>query len=125
MRTRLRVLVVEDEAAVARTMARMLREDGFDVEIAFDGAAAIARLGRDPLPEALVLDYRLPVVDGLVVAAYARSRAPRLPLILVTSYPEVVRDLKAKLDPSPVMLMKPLNYVELTAELARVQELRL
>ena len=120
----LRVLVVEDEVKVARTLARMLAEDGFEVETAFDGAGAIARLGRDPMPDVLVVDYRLPHVDGLVVANYARSRSPGLPVILITSYPEVVRDLKPKLDPLPVMLIKPLNARELTTELTRVQDLR-
>src|SRR5262245_60230148 len=117
----MRLLIVEDDAPVARTLARMLREDGFEVELAFDGAAAIAGLGRKPVPDVVVVDYRLPHVDGMAVAAYARSRRPGVPVIFVSSYPEVLREVQPKLDPAPLVLMKPLIYGDLTSELKRMQ----
>jgi two-component system response regulator MprA len=115
---RMRVLIVEDDARTARTLSQMLEEDGYNVELSFDGASAIARLGRDPAPDALVVDYRLPHVDGMVVARYARSRYPRIPVFVVSSYMEVVAQTPP-LDPPAVMLTKPLVYRELTDELAR------
>src|SRR5262249_10203907 len=117
----LRILLVEDDATSARTLARMLREDGFDVELAFDGAAAIGRLGRDPFADARVVDYRLPHVDGLVVASYARSLRPQVPVVIVTSYPEILRYSDSRLNPPAVMLTKPLIYRDLTTELAHLQ----
>jgi CheY-like chemotaxis protein len=117
---RVRVLLVEDDARSARTLARMLDEDGFSTEIAFDGASAIARLGRAAAPDVLLVDYRLPHIDGLAVAAYARSIKPDLPVIILTSYSEVVAHARSKLSPAPVILAKPLVYGDLTAELARI-----
>ena len=48
------VLLVDDDVRMARTFALMLREDGYEVDFAADGAAAISRLTRDPLPDVLV-----------------------------------------------------------------------
>src|SRR5262247_1561305 len=107
------LLLVEDDAPVARTLAHMLGEDGFEVEVAFDGVSAIARLGREPRPSALVLDYWLPNIDGLAVADYARSRYPGIPIIIVTSYAEIVARVQSRLDPAPVVLCKPLSYADL------------
>lgn len=112
------MLIVEDDARTARTLSQMLQEDGYDVELAFDGANAIARLGREPRPDVLVVDYRLPHVDGMVVARYARSRYPELPVFVVSSYPEVVLQ-SPPLNPPAILLTKPLIYRELTDELAR------
>ena len=117
---RVTVLIVEDDARTARTLAKMLGEDGFEVELAFDGAGAIARLGRGGIPDVLVVDYRLPHVDGLAVAAYARSLRPDLRVIVLTSYPEVVAQAKSTLNPPAAIFTKPLTYADLTAELSRV-----
>ncbi len=120
MPARVRVLLVENDAPSARTLAHMLTEDGFDVEIAFDGATAIAGLGRGPRPDILVVDYLLPNVDGLTVAEYARSRYPRIPIFIVTSYAEIVAQAKSNLDPRPVLISKPVIYGELVALLRGV-----
>jgi len=117
----LRVLLVEDDAPTARTLAHMLTEDGFDVEIAFDGATAIAGLGRGPRPDVVVVDYWLPNVDGLTVAEYARSRYPGIPIVIVTSYAEVVARAKSNLDPRPVLISKPVIYKDLVSELRGVR----
>lgn len=116
-----RVLLVEDDEPAARTLASLLREDGYDVEIVLDGAEAITRLGRSPAPDVLVVDYKLPHVDGLAVAAYGRSQHAPLVVVMVTSYSEVVARLDSHLDPPPVMLGKPLAYADLTRELERAR----
>lgn len=113
------VLIVEDDARTARTLARMLEEDGYTAEVTFDGASAIARLGRGPPPDVLVVDYRLPHLDGLAVAGFARSKKPDLRIIFITSYAEVIAHSKQTLDPPPVILSKPLVYRDLVTELRR------
>ena len=117
----LRVLLVEDDAPAARTLAHMLTEDGFEVQIAFDGSTAIAGLGRGPRPDVIVLDYWLPNVDGLTVADYARGRYPGVPIVIVTSYAEVVARAKSNLDPRPVVISKPLIYTELVRQLSELR----
>lgn len=108
-----RVLVVDDDVRTARLLARLLGEDGFEVELATDGAAAIARLSRSPLPDALVTDLRMPHADGVAVARYARSRAPQIPIFIVTGYPELLTRLDDLI--ATRIFPKPLAYPELTA----------
>jgi len=114
------ILVVDDDVRTARLLARMLREDGFEVELAVDGAAAIGRLARSPMPDVLVTDLRMPHADGAAVASYARSRRPGLPVLVVTGYPELAPHEGDGLDPPPTVLSKPLDYARLGDELRRL-----
>jgi len=94
----------------------MLREDGYDVELAFDGATAIARLSRDPVPQMLLTDFRMPHVDGNAVAQYARSRLPSMPIVFVTSYPDLLR--LGTLHGNVIVHPKPVDYRQLSLDLA-------
>ncbi len=103
------ILVVEDDVRSARVLVRMLRDDGYEVELATDGAAAISRLSRSPLPDVLVTDLRMPHADGQSVARYARNLGPDMPIWVVTGYP----DLASKLENDATILTKPLDYEQL------------
>jgi two-component system response regulator MprA len=115
-----RILLVDDDARTARRLAQMLREDGYEVDLVADGAAAIAYLARSPLPDVLVTDLRLPYADGLAVTQYARARKPGLPVIVVTGYPHMVAASGSDFQPAPHVFTKPLDYHELSSELRRV-----
>lgn len=113
-----RVLVVDDDVRTARLLARLLIEDGFEVEVSPDGATAIARLSRSPTPDMLVTDLRMPHADGLSVARYARSLNPSIPVFIVTGYPELVGSIDKVLAPVARVFTKPLAYPELTAAMS-------
>lgn len=110
------ILVVDDDARSANLLGRMLRADGFDAEVATDGAAALARLTRDPVPAALVTDFHLPHADGLAVGRYARSRRAGIPIFVVTSYPHSLENA-APLEAPMDLLTKPLDYADLLRRL--------
>ena len=116
------LLLVDDETRSARVLAKMLREDGYEVELAFDGAAAIARLARGPVPDILLTDFRLAHADGVAVAEFARSRRQRIPVLILTGYPEIATRLIDGLEPRPVVLAKPLSYADVTRALERMRE---
>ncbi|MGB7981157.1 MAG: response regulator transcription factor [Candidatus Nanopelagicales bacterium] len=67
-----RVLVVDDEAPLARVVASYLEREGFDVGLAFDGPTAVAAARERP-PELVVLDLMLPGFDGLEVCRQLRT----------------------------------------------------
>lgn len=113
------VLLVDDDIRSARVFVRMLREDGFDVELAHDGAVAIGRLSRAPAPDVLVTDLQLPHADGIAVAKYARSCNPQLPIFMVTGYPQIVAARAKGFDPEPRIFTKPLDYPTFAKELDR------
>lgn len=114
------VLVVDDDARTARRLAHMLREDGYAVEVAVDGASALGRLSRDPVPAVLVTDLRMPHADGVAVSKYARSRRPGIPVVVVTGYPLQAEWLERAFEPPPVVFTKPLSYDQLSGELRRL-----
>jgi two-component system response regulator MprA len=112
------VLVVDGDARSASLLARLLRADGYDTEVTVDGAAALARLTREPVPEAVVTDFHLPHADGLAVARYARSRRAGIPIVVVTSHPHSLQEATGGLDEPIALLTKPLDYAELLRRLA-------
>src|SRR5215218_7104838 len=62
------LLVVDDEPAVREALRRALELEGYRVELAEDGADALARVAAEE-PDAVVLDVLMPTVDGLTLAA--------------------------------------------------------
>jgi len=74
------VLVVDDEEMVRDVLARYLERDGFDVDTANDGAAALEAIARDS-PDLVLLDLMLPRVDGFEV--FRRIRGGRAPAVIM------------------------------------------
>lgn len=68
----IRILIAEDDAAVATMLDMTFSLEGYETEIVTDGATALARLGGDPV-DVLVLDIMMPEVDGLAVLRELRS----------------------------------------------------
>ncbi|MGZ8716219.1 MAG: response regulator transcription factor [Gaiellaceae bacterium] len=76
----MRILVVEDEDTIAEPLVEGLRREGFDVDRVATGAAAL----EAALPDVVLLDLRLPDVDGLDVCRVLRARST-VPIIVVTA----------------------------------------
>jgi two-component system, OmpR family, response regulator MprA len=113
-----RVLVVEDDARLAATLARMLSAEGHEVEVAGDGLEAL-RSAKSRVPDLAVLDVMLPGLDGVTVCSRLRETAqfPILMLTALSGTEERVRGLDSGADD---YLVKPFAYQEL---LARVRAL--
>ena len=112
----MRVLVVEDEAKVARFLRQALEEEGHAVDLAGDGAEAEQR-AHLTLYDLILLDVQLPRTDGLVVAANLRRRGVLAPILMLTSRDstqDVVRGLDAGADD---YLTKPFALEELFARI--------
>jgi len=108
------LLIVDDDARSANLLARLLAVEGYDTEVTTDGAAALSRLTRNPVPEALITDFHLPHADGLAVSRYARSRRSAMPIFLVTGDPQALA-LAMATEPLPdpvVIVTKPLDYTD-------------
>lgn len=118
-----RILVVEDEAEIAGYLRRGLSFEGFVVETAADGQAALIAARERP-PDVIVLDVMLPKIDGFEVARRIRS-ASDVPIIMLTArdaVPDRVQGLEVGADD---YLVKPFAFEELLArikaQLRRVQ----
>jgi two-component system KDP operon response regulator KdpE len=108
-----RVLVVDDDAALARALAITLTARGYEVETAHDGTAALASAVRRP-PDAVVLDLGLPDLDGVDVVTALRgwSRAPVIVLSARDEQSQKVAALDAGADD---YVTKPFGMDELLA----------
>ena len=77
------ILVVEDEATIASSVAARLRKEGFDVEISADGPSAVDR-ARSLRPDLVILDVMLPGLDGLEVCRQIQKDRP-VPVLMLTA----------------------------------------
>jgi DNA-binding response OmpR family regulator len=79
-----RVLVVDDEPNIREVVDLYLRRDGFEVEVAADGEAALAAIERK-IPDLIVLDLMMPIVDGIQVTRALRQGDIDIPIIMLTA----------------------------------------
>ena len=93
-RSRLRVLVVEDEPLIRWSIAETLAEMGHAVVEADDAESAIRMMGKMPgPPDVVLLDYRLPDSNGLELLATIRRLAPEAAVVMMTAQgtPDMIR----------------------------------
>jgi DNA-binding response OmpR family regulator len=116
MESPMKFLVVEDEPLMASFIARGLEDCGYVVEIASDGARAIAAAETANF-DLVILDLRLPVKDGLTVCRELRSKSFRSPILMLTaldSIEDVVTGLNSGADD---YLAKPFDFEVLLARI--------
>ncbi len=112
----MRILVVDDDKAVRDSLRRSLAFNGYQVDLAEDGQAALDQM-VDQRPDALVLDVMMPRVDGLEVCRRLRSAGDELPILVLTAR-DAVSDRVAGLDAgADDYLPKPFALEELLARL--------
>ena len=112
-----RVLLVDADHRTSRRLADLLREDGFEVEVAGDGRDALARLSRRPVPGALITELGVPLAAGATIVRHARAQNPGLLVIVLTRHPHLLL-AGSFAGPPPVVLTKPLDYAQLLLLLA-------
>jgi heavy metal response regulator len=112
----MRILVIEDEEAIARFVRQGLEEAGHAVDLAADGAEGLHWLEIADY-DAVILDIMLPDTDGLAVCAEARRRGLRTPVLMLTAR-DTIEDRVAGLDSgADDYLIKPFAFAELLARL--------
>jgi two-component system response regulator MprA len=111
-----RVLVVEDDEQVRRSVERALRFEGYAVTVVGDGEEALQALAGDR-PDVVVLDVMMPRLDGIGVCRLMRARGDRTPVLMLTARHEL-SDRVAGLDAgADDYLVKPFALEELLARL--------
>jgi two-component system copper resistance phosphate regulon response regulator CusR len=112
----MRVLLVEDDARVARFVTRGLREQAYAVDVAEDGEAALYQASVATY-DVIVLDVMLPKVDGLTVCRELRATGVATPVLMLTAR-DTVQDRITGLDTgADDYLTKPFAFGELLARL--------
>ena len=110
------ILLVEDDAEMARILMQGLREESYRVDLARDGAAALS-LSKSASFDVVLLDVMLPGMDGLEVARQLRSRQDDIGVLMLTARDtraDVIKGLDAGADD---YLTKPFSFEELLARI--------
>ena len=110
----MRLLLIEDDAALRQGLARQLEADGYRVDQAADGAEGLYLAQEYPVDLAIV-DLGLPKVNGLTIVQRLRAEGRQIPLLILTArstWQDKVAGLEAGADD---YLVKPFDYPELAA----------
>ena len=112
----MRLLLIEDDAALRLTLARQLEADGYRVDQATDGEEGLF-LAREYPVDLVIVDLGLPKLNGLTIVQCLRQEGSALPILILTargSWQDKVVGLEAGADD---YLVKPFEYPELAARL--------
>ncbi|MEU6401192.1 response regulator transcription factor [Streptomyces sp. NPDC046985] len=110
------VLVVDDDAAIRRSLERGLRLSGFAVRSAGSGAEALAALGQEP-PDVLVLDVSMPGMSGIDVCTRLRAQGEDLPVLMLSALDETADRIAGLQAGGDDYLVKPFALQELVLRL--------
>ena len=102
------ILIIDDEASLRQTLARILQRDGYEVTTVASGGEGLA-IVRQHAFDLIYLDIRMPDMNGLDVLKSIHSQFPELPVILFTAQPDLHSAVEALRRGAIDYLMKPLK----------------
>jgi DNA-binding response OmpR family regulator len=108
------ILLVEDDEAISRPLARALAREGHEVEVVDDGLAAAAR-GATGSHDLIILDLTLPSLDGLDVCRRIRDRRPAVPILMPTARADEIDTVLGLDAGADDYQAKPFRLAELSA----------
>ncbi len=106
------ILIVDDDPLILKTLSTHFSKSGFDVKTADDGREGLQKYAEE-LPDFVILDIRLPDVDGLEALKRMREINPKALVIIITAYDDMKTTVEAIKSGAFEYLVKPLDIVEL------------
>jgi two-component system response regulator AtoC len=117
------VLVIDDDPLIRKTLSSYLSKKGFEAVLAEDGEEGIQKY-EEHIPDLVILDIRLPDVDGLEVLGRIREKDPNAGIIIMTAYDDMKTTIEAIKSGAFEYLVKPLDYVELDLTIDKAFQIR-
>jgi DNA-binding NtrC family response regulator len=108
-----RVLIIDDDKNLCAILAALMRKEGLDPLVAYDGEKALTMLKADA-PDLLLVDMMLPGIDGMEVLRKSRELAPDLPVVFITAQADSRGAVKAIKEGAHDYLSKPFDNSEVT-----------
>ncbi|HVP40438.1 MAG TPA: response regulator [Candidatus Krumholzibacteriaceae bacterium] len=112
MGERARILVVDDDESIRKTLAAILEDEGYDVDTVKNGKGAIQKTNARFYNLTLV-DIRLPDMEGVKLLTAMRETTPKMIKIVITGYPSVQNAIAAVNKDADAYLVKPLDIAAL------------
>jgi len=117
-----RILVVDDEESHRIMLRAVLKEEGYDVSEASDGAEAVKAVEQEPF-DLILLDIRMRTMDGIEALIEIRKISPLMPVLIMTAYASVKTAVEALKAGAFEYLTKPLDIEELKILIEKALEL--
>ncbi len=118
-----RILVVDDEPFVCEAVELMLRFDGHEVATAGSGKAALEMLGAGKF-DLVITDYEMPGMKGDELATAIKGRFPKLPVVMITAYAELLQSSGKPATGVDAVISKPFLLENLREAIAKVTALQ-
>ncbi len=115
----MRLLVVEDEKTLADLIKEGLEEEGFSVDVAYDGQEGLFMAQNEPF-DLVVLDIMLPEIDGMEILKSMRNNKITTPVLMLTAKSDVEDKVSALNIGADDYLTKPFSFEELLARIKAV-----
>ncbi|WP_300439627.1 sigma-54 dependent transcriptional regulator [Zoogloea sp.] len=115
------ILIIDDETTLARNAARFLEKGGHGATTASTGREGLKLFG-ELQPDAVVLDFRLPDMDGLAVIAAIRADDAQVPIIMITGHGSIELAVEAMKAGANDLLTKPVALGELRQRIAQLTQ---
>lgn len=118
------ILIIDDEASLRHTLARILQQSGLEATTAASGQEGLALLGRHSF-DLIYLDIRMPDMNGMETLKAIHARFPGTPVILFTAQPDLNSAMEALREGASDYLLKPLQpqaFIERTQSILERQE---
>jgi DNA-binding NtrC family response regulator len=117
------LLIIDDDKASCLLITRIFGAEGIEVTAAHDGRAGIERARSHP-PDVVLLDLRLPGVDGLEVLARLKQELPALPVVMLTAHQDIKTAVRATQLGAFDYLTKPFHNEEIVVVVRRALQTR-
>jgi DNA-binding NtrC family response regulator len=117
------LLIIDDDQANCLLIQRIFGAEGFEVTAVHDGQSGIERARSHP-PEVILLDLRLPGVDGLEVLARLKQEVPALPVVMLTAHQDIKTAVRATQLGAFDYLTKPFHNEEIVVVVRRALQTR-
>jgi len=113
---RVNILLVDDEEAFVDALTRRLSRRKLDVKSVYNGQDALDALGKDKLLEVVILDVKMPGMDGIETLKQIKTRFPLVEVIMLTGHATVDSGIQSIRQGAFDYLMKPCDFDELLAK---------
>ena len=117
----MKILVVDDEQSIRKTLELFLQEKGFDVLTVEDGEKGLDAAEREQ-PDIVILDFRLPGLDGLEVLQRLKHHNKDISVIMITGYHDMESAIQAMKLGAFEYIHKPIDIDELDIAITKVEE---
>ncbi|MBF0224385.1 MAG: response regulator transcription factor [Desulfobacterales bacterium] len=112
----MKILVIEDDKKIASFISKGLKEEGFAVDVAYDGLDGL-HLGLMESYDAAIIDIMLPGIDGITVIAKLRAKKILTPVLILSAKRSVDDRVKGLQAGGDDYLVKPFSFLELLARI--------